>query len=410
MLDFSQNAVQLPARTLVSDVLVAEDVATGNAMFAFFDGVGKLSSYALAATSLDDVKINGEPEFASDARVQFDVAALVALVCVGLTLVTVTEPPSRQTQERQSLKGAVAHAWSLAFKVLVLRETTTERTYELVKRDDEARERNTDDEYGDPDDDALVDDRLPAQDISLAVLRRMCLAELGLWYGLSAWQAWGAILVGKSILGGVPRGVDGATPSDIAKFQAGVLLFSLGSAGANLFSLLLAAPYPRLLRYFGARKLLLFSALVMSGLMTAVALLPTFAHATYLDSNVDTGSSFDLVTRDPRFFITVVVLAALGFPWAAHMNIPFSTVGRAYQDAPDVGLYMATLNTALCCAQLAMSLTTPLFIYLNHGDVTICFLAGAGGGFFAAYHAALLDVPFDESDASFFQPAAAACH
>lgn len=212
-MDFSQNAVQLPARTLVNDVLIAEDVATGNAMFAFFDGVGKLSSYALAATSLDDLKFNGEPDFVSDARVQFDVAALVALVCVGLTLVTVTEPPSRQAQERQTLRQAVGYAWALAFKVLVLRETTTERTYELVKRDDELRERSTDDEYGDPDDEALVDDRLPtdrlpAQDISLAVLRRMCLAELGLWYGLSAWQAWGAILVGKSILGGVPCGVD----------------------------------------------------------------------------------------------------------------------------------------------------------------------------------------------------------
>ncbi|KAJ8599159.1 hypothetical protein CTAYLR_008553 [Chrysophaeum taylorii] len=405
VLDFSQNAVQLPSRTLVSDVLVPEDVAAGNAMFSLFDGCGKLASYALAASTLNAFKlVEDEPDFASDARVQFGIAAVVAIVCVGITLIAVTEPPAPPVGAARSVRDAAARAWSLAIKVVVFQDARSSKGYELVSLHDNKRATDVvdddDDEWSKKKEDDLDDeDRAPpsSDEASLEILRRMCLTELGLWFGLSAWQVWGAILVGKSIMDGEPAGSPGSTEGDREKFDAGVLLFSLGLAAANLVSLLLAPVYPALLRLLGARRMLLSASLAMAALMAALAAVPVLSATTYLDRDADTSSSFALVSQDPRFFATVLLLAALGFPWAAHMNVPFSTIGRAYQDSPDVGLYMATLNTSLCVAQLAMSFSTPILIRLARGSVTAAFSAGALAGLFAAYHAAKLEVPYDEA-------------
>mmetsp|Transcript_3414 Transcript_3414/g.10557 ORF Transcript_3414/g.10557 Transcript_3414/m.10557 type:complete len:403 (+) Transcript_3414:677-1885(+) len=400
-------------------------------MFAFFDGVGKLVSYALAATSFTRPKlVPTEPDFATDARLQFGIAALVALVCVGVTLVTVTEPaaPADESPKR-SFREATVHAWTVAFKVLTL-ATPKQQAYELVpsrvpndKR--EALERRTQEVFDSwtrrrsrDDRDALLEEELggataPTPDdddvpdestVSLSMLRRMCFVELGLWYGLSAWQVWGAILVGKSILGGSPSG----RGNDVAKFEAGVLLFSLGLAGANLVSLLAAPLFPALLRLCGARSVMLAGSVVMTLAMTLLALLATTHSRVYLN-DADTDSSFDLVTRDPTFLAAVLLLAALGLPWACHMNVPFSVVGRAYQDAPDIGLLTATLNTSLCVAQLLMSFSTSILIRLARGDAAVCFLAAALSGLFAAYHAAKLVIPYDERHPGDPPAALAAC-
>jgi len=516
VLDFAQNAVQLPCRTLVSDVVRAEDVAAGNSMFAFFDGCGKLLSYTLASTSLAD----GEPKFATDARNQFAVAALVAAVSVGFTVATVSEPRHAEvrTLENRSVKNAMTHAWSLAFRVLFWRPATTKTTtngkssYELVvagkkasvdeldydpstnlekaqqqadanfetwssrkkSQDDDdddcannenneggaksllfpledgasvraagsasapasasssssrkrvghhtdyEREKDFDEEDADDEDEeedcvesasvngAVVSLRSAATNPELLhedleTLRRMCLAELGLWYGLSAWQVWGALLVGKSIFRGLPAAEAGAEDSpDVARFEDGVMLFSLGLAGANLLSLLLAPLYPTLLRRVGARVLMTVSALFMAVVMAALACLPAFlaSQPVTFTQDIHVRSSFDLPwTRDTRFSFTVALLALLGLPWAAHMNVPFSVVGRAYQDAPEVGLYMATMNSSLCVAQLLMSFSTAFFLQAT-GSVAVCFAAGSLSGLFAAYHASKLTVPYDEADAN----------
>jgi len=550
VLDFSQNAVQLPCRTLVSDVLVPSGVATGNSMFALFDGLGKLTSYLLAATTLDlGRRRKSEPDWVADTRAQFAIAALVAAVCVGYTAAVVSEPQPVDAsadaeaaapphKKKRTVREAVSHAWALAFAVLVKPANPGRKhSYELVsvrsdadvgsarsppppssrRRPDEAsrpdavhrgpsngvravelaadaafaewtapRARRHDYADDDDDDDALfsssttkktalsnnnpfhengasrhartkngtangadndddddsawqrkqrgaeedhpgtttttngddddADDddghRAVARGVDLSVLRRMCFTELGLWFGLSAWQVWGALLVGKAICGGRPAAeVDGDPDedADAARFTQGTLLFSLGLAGSNLVSLALAPVYPALLRTVGARRLMTFSALAMAVLMTALAALP-FAlrrHTSY-DVDVDADSYDLLVSRDQRFVLTVLLLTLLGIPWAAHMNIPWIVVGRAYQDAEDLGLFVATLNTSLCVAQLVMGAVTPLLIQVADGSVTACFAAGGVAGLFAAYHANKLEIPYDETDRAAV-PSEAAC-
>lgn len=446
-------------------------------MFSFFDGIGKLTSYVLAATSYNKPKlIPDEPDFATDARLQFGIAAAVALVCVGITLVTVREPPAPPATNTRSLRTSFTYAWSLALRVFRNDDAAhvaapTTQAYQLVRiRDDdlsqsrrepslngkrEALERaagnvfeqwtmkemkegcdllqNDDEKDGlrlaepqtpeacnghadisrddDAFDDALseegddVDDGGGDDYMSFETLRRVCLVELGLWFGLSVWQVWGAILVGKSILGGDPAGKG----TDREKFESGVLLFSLGLAGANLISLLAAPLFPCLLRTFGARCLFIVGSLVMTCAMAALAAAPSLFGTVFLDRETDTDSSFDLVGRHPRFLCTVLFLASLGVPWACHMNIGFSVVGRAYQDAPDVGLITATLNTSLCVAQLAMSFLTAILIRISQGDAAICFLAASISGIIATYHSCKLKVPYDEADQAAFNPPVAAC-
>lgn len=384
------------------------DVAKGNAMFSFFDGLGKLICYALASTTLDKPKfVKDEPDFATDARLQFGIAALVAMVCVGITLATVTEPPAPSKPSTRSLRDSIVHAWSLAYQVAFLKETTQDKAYELVPTK-YVHEDEVDDVLDDEDDESPVGkgETRKSPPPSYSMLRCVCMTEIGLWYGLSSWQVWGGILVGKSILGGTPAGTD----LEVEKFQAGILLFSLGLAGANLVSLVVAPAYPWLLRTFGARKLFIAGGCVMSIATGILALLPALSahHKTFLN-DADTGSSFDLVFRDPTFLAAVLLFTLLGFPWSCHMNIPFSTVGRAYQDAPDVGLITATLNTSLCVAQLAMSLTTALLIRLSRGDPSICFAAASVAGIFSVYHACTLQVPYDESDSSSSRLPVVAC-
>mmetsp|Transcript_7508 Transcript_7508/g.9085 ORF Transcript_7508/g.9085 Transcript_7508/m.9085 type:complete len:441 (-) Transcript_7508:83-1405(-) len=430
-------------------------------MFAFFDGIGKLISYLLGAVSLHIFAYKNEPDYVTDARAQFAIAALVCFICVGITVLSVSEPPNPVpscTQQRSATEAAI-HAWNLAYRVMTCSNSKQkERMYELVAlRDDSntvgssvrAIEAVTDATYAewtervastaptslfDDDDDALA--RLKARDkiiratansnidderkeaaneddsftsnndafalpVDMETLRRVCFIELGLWFGLSAWQVWGALLVSKEICYGAPA-AEAVSNAQVGRFQAGVMLYSLGNAGANLISLLTAPIYPQLLRKFGARFLFLISSLFMAIIMAALAVIPfLLTHTSYLkQTNFDHAYAL-LEDRDPRFLLTVLFLTALGLPWSAHMNIPFSVVGRAYQNAPDLGLYMATLNSSLCVAQLAMSFSTPILLRFAHNHVSVCFLAGALAGLFAAYHAHKLRVPYDETDAAF---------
>ena len=50
--------------------------------------------------------------------------------------------------------------------------------------------------------------------------------------------------------------------------------------------------------------------------------------------------------------VALFMYTLTGFPWACKMVIPYALIARTYKGDPDLGLFTATLNIALCFSQV----------------------------------------------------------
>lgn len=327
--DLGINVLQLPCRTLISDVLPPEDVTEANALFAVWDGIGKTTSYALGSVSLavPALAMAGDTEFALDVRIQFLISIVLMIVCMGIGVACVHEKPLPRTPKHGKVKTGFRS-----------------QMQEVVSKFR----------------DALFSDRAELETVQQVF--KVCAL---FWYAMCVWQIYGPIYMGKEIWRGDPHGPDcgeGAEEEEDEEcarylFEAGVRGFSRSLSIANFLSMCAALTVPYLMKSFGSGRL--WGASIVFTMIDFAALfaVPFTFHSTAYR----------------RFFATLA-MSLLGLPWSVFLTIPYALVLRTYSDNPDKGLFMAVMNMGLCLGQLLVTLASPLLLLLAGGRMPILFI------------------------------------
>ena len=176
-------------------------------------------------------------------------------------------------------------------------------------------------------------------------------------------------------------GCDGDNDA-LERFKTGVESFSEALSAANAISLCSSPFLPYAMNRFGTSRVWAASECLHGVLMLGMFLCPVLPW----------------IRPATRSSVAIMLQALMGLPWAAQMTIPYSIIGRTYQKEPDLGLYMATMNLALCVSQLSMSVLSP--ILLSMFDLQVVFGVSTPLALVASFKAFRIHVPWEQQVAT----------
>lgn len=319
------NAVQAPCRSLISDLLPASQVLAGAGYLGFWEGLGKVSAFAIGSIGGDSIErffptlCETSGTFFAGVQVLFVVGNLLAVSSVLLCVLAVEERRHFRRPGEEGLNlgigSVMASAWEVAGE--------------------------------------------------LSTLSRIIWMALGFMnFTWSAAVIYIPSFVGTDVFGGDPAAPHGSESE--RRYIQGVTLASVALVVQSVLSLAASPAIGELCRAVGE---------------TRVWVLCLIWHAAVL--NLATGLPSNLLSSHPH--LMACLLGLQGLPWAAFMVIPYGIAGREAQCAGSrsgkggqEGLFTSIMNLALCAGTLSASLVTGPATWLAQ-DSSAGPLAVAGG-------------------------------
>eukprot|EP00276_Gloeochaete_wittrockiana_P017666 CAMPEP_0184341542 /NCGR_PEP_ID=MMETSP1089-20130417/10148_1 /TAXON_ID=38269 ORGANISM="Gloeochaete wittrockiana, Strain SAG46.84" /NCGR_SAMPLE_ID=MMETSP1089 /ASSEMBLY_ACC=CAM_ASM_000445 /LENGTH=524 /DNA_ID=CAMNT_0026669887 /DNA_START=9 /DNA_END=1583 /DNA_ORIENTATION=+ len=263
IMDFCLNAIIGPTRTLMVDIVPAEQQHSGNSWFAFMSGLGTILANFLGSFHMSQLV----PIFDTDLRALFTLGILIVIISIVPCLIFVQDRPFSGPSEITA-ESDEDH---------VYRENVFSRMVRLGRA-------------------------LPPHIVHTFIVQ--CCT----WYAWFCVFMFAANWVGRDVYGGDATAEVGSKARDT--YEEGVRTGNLGLALQAVVSMSYSVLLPHLIKRFGMRIMYLISHLVL-----ACSLLSTLLVATYLRGKAS-GS-----------YMALFLLACMGVSWASTFTIPWSIMG-----------------------------------------------------------------------------------
>lgn len=160
-------------------------------------------------------------------------------------------------------------------------------------------------------------------------LKGLFIIHLFTFYAWFSWNMFSSTWFGTQIMGGDPNADHNS--ENYLKYQNGVQMASTATSLFGLVSVVYSLLLIPLIKVFGHKKLYFFSQVVQGCSLIATL----FVNNEYLG---------------------FIIYGTLGISWASTYTIPGAIASVAVQGTADKGLFLATLNLALCVPQIIAAL------------------------------------------------------
>ncbi|PKU72403.1 sucrose transport protein SUT1-like [Dendrobium catenatum] len=328
VLDFSNNAVQGPARAMMADLSGSHGCSTGNIIYAFWMAFGNILGYASGASGswhkwFPFLMTNSCCEACANLKGAFLIAVIFLGICLAITLISAKEVPLSELDAEASKENSGFFFVFKAFK------------------------------------------NLPSGMLSVLLMTSL------------TWMAWFPFILydtdwmGREIYHGDPNG----TKEEIEAFNKGV---QQGAFGLLLNSIVLgitATLLEPMCRKFSSRVVWVIGNFTLFLAMVAITVLSAISNKSF------TGSISTAVRGPDGIKIgALAIFTALGFPLAILYSIPFATAAQlvANEGSTQQGLCTGVLNVSIVVPQVIIALSAgPWDSLFGKGNVPAFGLAAA---------------------------------
>jgi len=170
-------------------------------------------------------------------------------------------------------------------------------------------------------------------------LTGVCIIQIFVWFNWFSYLVYIVPFVAVEVFHGNPAVHSGA------EFDQGVQWANLGMAVNSMVTLVCSLVFPKLVEWnkggiYRVYLCCLIVQLILMGLLTFV--------------------------QTP--IQCLLVIAALGIPWAGSLVLPYSIAGEACAQVENKGLYMSLLNISICFPQILVSVVSMAILKLFDGN------------------------------------------
>ncbi|XP_010917012.1 sucrose transport protein SUT3 isoform X2 [Elaeis guineensis] len=337
ILDFSNNAVQGPARALMADLSGHHGCNAANAIFCSWMAFGNILGYSSGSTNdwhkwFPFLMSKACCEDCANLKGAFLIAVVVLLICLSVTIIVAREVPLCQVNANLQLNG------------------------DQVKNEDEQRS-------------GIFSAFKSFKNLPPGMPSVLLVTSL-------TWLSWFPFILydtdwmGREVYHGNPNG----SQAQIDAYDRGV---RQGAFGLLLNSIVLGIGsfmIEPLCRKLSARIVWVMSNFIMCVAMAATAIISTWSLHDYH------GSVQDVITADGHVKAAALVLfASLGFPLAILFSVPFAVTAQlAKNEGGGQGLCIGVLNISIVVPQVIVALGAgPWDALFGKGNIPAFALASA---------------------------------